>query len=736
VKDLAIANAGSHTVSILLGNATGTFQAALTFATGRGPTQVAIGDFNRDGVQDLVVTNYGSSDYYWPIIWTTVSVLIGNGDGTFQAAQNYEAGPGPNSVAVGEFNGDGFEDLAVADYGAYPDRSNTVSILLGNGNGTFGAPQAFQVGHAAACVSIGDFNRDSRSDLAVCNYNDNNVSILLGNGNGTFQAAGTVAVGAAPWMIVVEDFTGDQIPDMIVSGHWSDIVSVVRGNGDGTFRPHVWYVTGRGPTGIALADFNGDGKRDVVTTNYLATTVSVLFGNGDGTLQAAQNFGVDLAPMSVVAADFNGDGQPDLATANYFSSSVLVLINTTFALRAATPTFSPPAGTYNQPQAVILNTTTGGATIHYTTDGTVPTTSSPIYSAPIAVSQTTTIRAMAVASGMADSDVASATYAIRAVAPGFSPAGGGTHVGSVTVALSTPTSGATIHYTTDGSTPTSVSPAYTAPIVVSQTTTIRAITTASGLLDSDESSATYTIKAVAPGVSPAGGAYVGSVTVTLSTSTSGATIRYTTDGSTPTAASAAYSAPILVSQATTIRAITTAPGMLDSAESIAAYTVQVLAPAFSVPGGTYNQPQTVALTTATSGATIRYTTDGSTPTASSPVYSAPFSVSQTMTIRAIAMKAGMENSTVASATYTIVAATPTFNPPGGSYLLPQMVAISSTTPGATIYYTTDGSTPTTASTQYTDPFLVGLGTTTIKAIAVKPGLSPSAVASATYRIPF
>jgi hypothetical protein len=126
--------------------------------------------------------------------------------------------------------------------------------------------------------------------------------------------------------------------------------------------------------------------------------------------------------------------------------------------------------------------------------------------------------------------------------------------------------------------------------------------------------------------------------------------------------------------------------------------------------------------------------DGSLPTASSPVYTSPISVTQSQTIRAVAMKANMANSAVASATYTLQAATPTFDPPGGSYLLPQQVSISSTSPDVTIYYTTDGSTPTTSSNQYTGPILV-LTTTTIKAIAVRTGWSQSSVATATYTFP-
>jgi hypothetical protein len=224
--------------------------------------------------------------------------------------------------------------------------------------------------------------------------------------------------------------------------------------------------------------------------------------------------------------------------------------------------------------------------------------------------------------------------------------------------------------------------------------------------------------------------------VTLSTTTSGATIRYTTDGSAPATTSPAYAGPITLTKTATIRAITTAAGMVDSNEGAADYTIAVVAPAFTPGAGTYDQPQTVALNTPTSGARIYFTTDGSTPTTTSPMYTAPISVTRTTTIRAIGAASGMANSTVSSATYTLKAATPTFNPAGGSYLLPQLISISSASPGTTIYYTTDGSTPTTASTQYTGSFLVGVGTTTVKAIAVAAGWSQSNVATATYTIPF
>jgi hypothetical protein len=574
-RDLAVANAGSNTVSVLLGNGDGTFQAAANFAAGPGPTAVALGDFNRDNNQDLVVSNYGNADYYAPpnFVTATVSVLLGNGDGTFRPAQAFASGTGPNAVAVADFNGDGVQDLAVADYGIYPQRGTTLSILVGNGDGSFRSPQALQSGNAPSCVAVGDINRDGIQDLASCNYNDNNVAILLGNGDATFRPAGTVAVGAAPWLVQLDDLNADQVPDLAVTGHWSDIVSTAMGNGDGTFQPHRWFFTDRGPTGLVVADLNGDGRRDLATANYFSTTISVLLGNGDGTMQAAQQFGADLAPMGLAAGDFNADGQPDLAAGNYFSSSISIFMNRTSAPRAATPAFNPPGGTY---------------------------------------------------------------------------------VGAVTVAMATTTAGATIHYTIDGSTPTALSPVYTGPISVTQTRTVRAIATASGMTDSNVAGATYTI--------------------------------------------------------------------------------QVATPTFSLPAGTYHQPQTVTVSTTTGGAAIYYTTDGTTPTTASARYTGPIPATRTMTIRAIAVASGMADSAVASVTYTLQAATPTFNPPGGAYLLPQFVSISAASPNVTIYYTTDGSTPTTSSTQYTGSIFVGLGTTTIRAIAVVPGWSQSAVASAIYKV--
>ena len=242
-----------------------------------------------------------------------------------------------------------------------------------------------------------------------------------------------------------------------------------------------------------------------------------------------------------------------------------------------------------------------------------------------------------------------------------------------------------------------------------------------------------------PVINPGSESFSPSVQVTITDSTPGATIYYTTDGSTPTISSTQYARPITVTSTETINAFATAASYTPSSMASATYTLQTQAqmPTFSPAPGTYSSSQSVSVSDAAPNATIYYTTDGSTPTTSSTRYTGPITVSTTTTLNAIASAPNYTQSAVASATYTIQipqAATPTFNPPGGSYLLPQSVTISDSTPNATIYYTTDGSTPTTSSRQYTGPITV-IMTTTIRAIAVGPGYSASFVGGATYTYP-
>ena len=354
----------------------------------------------------------------------------------------------------------------------------------------------------------------------------------------------------------------------------------------------------------------------------------------------------------------------------------------TYTIQVASPSFGSPGGTYYYPQSVWLKSATVGAFIHYTTDGSTPSDSSPIFTEPIIVTQPMTIKAYAVKTGTDKSDVVTSVYDIKPFTPTFTPPEGSYNSG-INVAINCETSGTIIRYTTDGSIPNDTSPVYLTPLTINQTTTINAYASKSGLNNSDVSTATYIIdgpqKVVTPTFSPTGGTYTSAQNVSISSTTNGATIRYTTDGSTPNASSPIYTGPINVAQTTTIKAYATNGGMVDSDVSTATYVInipqRVVTPTFSPTGGTYTSAQNVSISSTTNGATIRYTTDGSTPNASSPIYTGPINVAQTTTIKAYATNGGMTDSDVSTATYIINipqrVVTPTFSPTGGRTILPR-----------------------------------------------------------------
>lgn len=299
--DVAGANPNNNNTPIFLGNGAGGFAPATSFAVGSYPQSVAKGDFNGDGKLDLAVANSSSNN---------VSVLSGNGSGGFGPATNFAVGNYPISVVTGDFNRDGRPDLAVANYAG-----NNVSVLLANAAGGFAAPANFAVGANPRSVVIGDFNGDGKLDLAVANTNSNNVSILLGNGTGGFSPATVFAVGQSPFSVVAGDFNRDGKLDLAVANYASHSVSILFGNGAGSFAPasNVGLGNNQSPLSMAVGDFNGDGKLDLVTANALFGNVEVLIGNGTGAFSATFN-SMQLGLTSVVTADFNNDGKLDLAT--------------------------------------------------------------------------------------------------------------------------------------------------------------------------------------------------------------------------------------------------------------------------------------------------------------------------------------------------------------------------------------------------------------------------------------
>ncbi len=408
---------------------------------------------------------------------------------------------------------------------------------------------------------------------------------------------------------------------------------------------------------------------------------------------------------------------------------------------AATPTFSVAAGSYPTPQTVTISDATAGATIYYTTNGTMPTTSSTVYSGPITVSTTETLEAIAVETGYNNSAVATAAYTISSTAlpaPTFSPIAG-TYTTSQSVTIGDATAGTTIYYTTNGTTPTTSSTKYTGAITVSATETLEAMAIETGYTNSAVATAVFNINPVlpTPAFTPAAGSYTTSQSVTIGDATAGTTIYYTTNGTTPTTSSTKYTGAITVSATETLEAMAVETGYTNSAVATAAYTITPVlpAPTFSPAAGTYTTSQSVTISDSTSGTTIYYTTNGTTPTTSSTKYTGAITVSATETLEAIAVETGYTNSATATAAYTIAPAlpAPTFSPAAGSYTTSQSVTISDSTSGTTIYYTTNGTTPTTSSTKYTGAITVS-ATETLEAIAVETGYTNSATATAAYTI--
>jgi hypothetical protein len=279
------------------------------YATGNAPASIGVGDFNGDGILDLV---YGTAGYSGAAYLT---VFLGYGDGAFQEMPvTYSTGAFPLSIAVGDFNGDGKFDIATANSNA-----GSISILLGNGDGTFQTHVDYHVGtFFTEGIATGDFNHDGKLDLVTANLSDDNVGVLLGNGDGTFQPVVTYPVGNNPYTVITADFNRDGNLDLAVVNDMASSVSVLLGRGDGTFSSHVDYTVAQYPLGLVAADFNGDGILDIaaVSTDD-AGTLSLLLGKGDGTFTAGASMGTFNQAQAIVAGDFNGDGKLDAAVQTF-----------------------------------------------------------------------------------------------------------------------------------------------------------------------------------------------------------------------------------------------------------------------------------------------------------------------------------------------------------------------------------------------------------------------------------
>ena len=374
-------NCEGGTVSVLVGKGDGTLQVPVNYSSGGVYAHsIAIADVNGDGHPDLVVANQCQTPDCNES--GAASVLLGKGDGTFQAPVSYSGGYYAISAAIADVNNDGHPDVVVANFGqSSSNNTGAVSVMLGKGDGTFQARVGYSsIGLGTTSVAVADVNGDGHPDLVVANWCQNygcpngGLSVLFGNGDGTFQAAFTYSSGGyQPNSVAIADVNGDGHQDLVVANHCqisdcdSGPVSVLLGNGDGSFQAPVNYGSGGyGPNSVAIADVNGDGHPDLVVTNSCQTsacrnggTVSVLLGNGDGSFQAPVSYSSDgINATSAAIADVNADGRPDVVMANYCvttaceNGSVGVLLNNItvctappLVTLAATPSFLwPPNG--------------------------------------------------------------------------------------------------------------------------------------------------------------------------------------------------------------------------------------------------------------------------------------------------------------------------------------------------------------------------------------------------------
>jgi hypothetical protein len=293
--------------------------------------QVIFSAVNEDDNLDEVTT-----DADLPLL----TVGYGDGHGQFPSGQelDVQCGYATQQAAVADLNGDGIPDIVATVLG-FADNPGCLAVFMGQGNGVFSSAQEISSGGKMPfSVAVGDLNHDGIPDLVVANFgieeegNFGNVSVLLGNGDGTFRKPVRYPGLHDPDQVILADFNGDGNLDVAVLAEARNAVYIALGKGDGTFSRVTTLPAGHGPVSVVAADFNGDGILDLAVSNVATpkpSFVSVFLGNGDGTFRNPVSFGVGVSPWQLVAADFNGDGKPDIATINGGDSTISILLNTT-----------------------------------------------------------------------------------------------------------------------------------------------------------------------------------------------------------------------------------------------------------------------------------------------------------------------------------------------------------------------------------------------------------------------
>jgi hypothetical protein len=278
------------------------FSAPVELFVGESPFRVAAADFNGDGKPDLATADHGAR---------SASVMLGHGDGSFRKRVAYRTAALPEDVAAADVSGDGKLDLITASEG----RRGIVSVLVNDGTGRFSLPRFYPTGATAPAVAAADVNRDGIIDILTANIGTRDLSVLLGQGGAQFGTALRVSGGDGAVDLDVADLNGDGKLDVALATALRGYAVVIRlGNGDGTFGPKKKYAAGLDPDGVTIADLNHDGKLDLAVSNADEGTVSAFIGRGDGTFTHAGRHPMSILDDAVVIADFDADGHPDIAT--------------------------------------------------------------------------------------------------------------------------------------------------------------------------------------------------------------------------------------------------------------------------------------------------------------------------------------------------------------------------------------------------------------------------------------
>lgn len=283
-----------------------------SYPVGKNPTTILTADLNHDSFTDLLTTNIASD---------TLSILIGNGDGTFKDQVQLHVCQEPRTLAIGDFNQDEHTDVALACSGG-----DEIALLFGRGTGRFEEGPHYPVHRTPVALAIDDVNGDRHPDLVVALRNDK-IKIFLGTGTGELRHGPQYEYGDTPTSVALADLNSDAKLDLVVTngGPMSNAVSIWLGNGDGTFRDPKDYRSGRRPLGVSFADFNNDRNRDLLVINGERDSFSTFLGNGDGTFQSGKDSGADAGPNFGLARDFNGDRLMDVAIVNLQSSDLSIL---------------------------------------------------------------------------------------------------------------------------------------------------------------------------------------------------------------------------------------------------------------------------------------------------------------------------------------------------------------------------------------------------------------------------